>query len=299
MSIVVDLVGDSDHPSRMATTFEDIDVQGNLSTNNATIRGNLSVGGKPVEVGVTVSDEGTALANNPHAALNFVGTGVAVTDVAGVATVAIAGGVTVSDEGTALANNPHAALNFVGAGVAVTDVAGVATVAIAGGVTVSDEGTALANNPHAALNFVGAGVAVTDVAGVATVAVSGAVAVLIWGAADLGAGADTRFLSPGFSATASTTNILQIPIPFDATLRSFFVRHNASNGDGDSVVYTVLVNGVATQITATLITGAIGQASDVAHSVEVRAGDTVSIAAIKPLDITDGAVSVTVTLEVE
>jgi hypothetical protein len=73
----------------MATSFEDVDVQGNLTCNVATVRGKLIVAGVPAGFGVNVQDEGTALTGNPHAAVNFVGAGVAVTDVAGVATVSI------------------------------------------------------------------------------------------------------------------------------------------------------------------------------------------------------------------
>jgi hypothetical protein len=75
--------------SNMATSFEDVDVQGNLTCNVATVRGKLIVAGVPAGFGVTVQDEGTALTGNPHAAVNFVGAGVAVTDVAGVATVSV------------------------------------------------------------------------------------------------------------------------------------------------------------------------------------------------------------------
>jgi hypothetical protein len=123
--------------------------------------------------GVDVQDEGSPVTGNPHATINFVGSGVTATDVAGVATITVPVGITLQDEGSPVTGNPHATLNFVGAGVAATDVAGVGTITIPGGITVQDEGVGIANNPHGTLNFVGSSVTATDVAGVATITVTG------------------------------------------------------------------------------------------------------------------------------
>ena len=71
-------------------------------------------------------------------------------------------------------------------------------------------------------------------------------------------------------------------------LKNFFVRHNAANGNGNSVVYTVLVNGVATAITVTLASGAVGQASDTVHTVVIAQGDRISIRATKAATIAGG-----------
>jgi len=82
---------------------------------------------------VPVEDDGTEIVATPTA-LNFTGAGVTVTDVSGVATIAISGGgggndVPVEDDGTEIVAAPSA-LNFAGTGVTVTDVGGVATITI-------------------------------------------------------------------------------------------------------------------------------------------------------------------------
>jgi hypothetical protein len=82
------------------------------------------------------------------------------------------------------------------------------------------------------------------------------------------------------------------------TLQNFFVHHNTANGNGGTVVYTVMVNGAATAITATLATGAVGTASDVANTVAVAQGDLVSIRVTKAANVTNGNVDVTAMLEV-
>ena len=76
------------------------------------------------------------------------------------------------------------------------------------------------------------------------------------------------------------------------------MRHNSTSGNGTSVLYTVLKNGVATAITVTLATGAVGQASDTVHTVAVAQGDRVSISAVKAASIGSGDVAVQASLEI-
>jgi hypothetical protein len=121
--------------------------------------------------------------------------------------------------------------------------------------------------------------------------------VLTWGNDSIAAGADTRFLTPGRGGTAVTTDINQLPVPRAGLLQNFFVRHDAAAGNGNSVVYTVLVNGVATAITVTLATGAVGQASDTTHTVAIAQGSRISIQATKAAGIGTGAIDVQTSLE--
>jgi hypothetical protein len=121
--------------------------------------------------------------------------------------------------------------------------------------------------------------------------------VLTWGNDTLLAAADTRFLTPGRGGTAVTIDINQIPAPRAGVLKNFFVRHNSAGGNGNSVVYTVFVNGVATAITVTLVTGAVGQASDTVNTVVVAQGDRISIQATKAVGIGDGTIDVQSGLE--
>lgn len=201
--------------------------------------------------------------------------------------------------GVPIPNNPHQTLNVTGGATIVDAGAGVAT--LTGGVIVQDEGIPIPFTPQSTLNFVGNGVTATDAPGsIATVAVSRNAA-LFFGAIDIGAAADSQFLRPGFGATSSPTDDFQMPIPFvgASSVRCLFVRHNLANGNGENVVYTVFVNGVATALTVTLRAGVVGQVSDMVNSVAVVQGDRVSVQATKPLAIGAGTMSVTVSLVID
>lgn len=122
--------------------------------------------------------------------------------------------------------------------------------------------------------------------------------VLFWGNSDVGAAADTRFMSPGRQdIAASLSSVYDLPVPRDGTLQNFFIRHNTAGGDGDDVVYTVMVNGVATAITATRATGVVGQSSDLVNTVAVVQGDRVSVQLSKAAGITSGLVDASASLE--
>jgi hypothetical protein len=126
---------------------------------------------------------------------------------------------------------------------------------------------------------------------------SSAPAVLTWGDDSIAAAADTRYLTPGRGATASTTDTRQMPSPRAGTLRNLYVRHNSAAGNGNSVVYTVMINGVATGITVTLASAAAGQASDLVNTAAVVQGDRISLRATKALSIGAGGQDVQVGLE--
>lgn len=161
---------------------------------------------------------------------------------------------------------------------------------------VFNQGVAIANNPHTFVNFSGDGVNAFDNGGGEAKVVIPRTGVFQWGSLDIDAGADTRFLGPGQNATALTTDEEQIVAPFNCTLGNLFIRHNLANGNGQNVVYTVLVNGVATAVTVTLATGAVGTGSDTSNSVAASAGDTISIRAVKGAGIASGVLNVFATL---
>jgi hypothetical protein len=209
--------------------------------------------------------------------------------------------VNIEDEGVPLPNNPYQTLDFVGIGVTASDAGGgVAQIDIPG-LTVEDEGISL--GAFTTMNFVGPGVTATDDGGgVTRVAIPGGGAtlgaILFWGVDTIGAAADSRFLPPGHdNGLAVTTNIYRMVMPRAAVLRNLFVRHNSAGGNGNGVTYTVLVNGVATALTVTLATGAVGQAGDTTHSVAVVQGDTISLRATKALVIAAGNLDLMATLE--
>jgi len=114
-------------------------------------------------------------------------------------------------------------------------------------------------------------------------------AVLAWGNSNISASADTRFLDFGYArATAPTTGDTGFRAPRDGTARNLRVRHNNAIGNGNDVVYTLHVNGAPTALTATLATGAVGDAQDLVNSVAVNSGDLLELVATKPASLGNG-----------
>lgn len=214
----------------------------------------------------------------------------------------------VLDENVAIPGNPHVAMNFLGGGVLAVDAGGGQTnVTIPGdaGLAVLDENVAIPNNPHFAMNFIGAGIQAVDAGGgQANVFCPGGVvgdgAVLFWGVDSIVNLGDTRFIPPGHdNGFAVTTSIYQIPLPRAGTLRNLFVRHNSAGGNGTVVTYTILVNGVATAISAALATGAVGQASNIVAGFAAAQGDRVALRVVKPANIGGGSVDLIASLELD
>ena len=117
-----------------------------------------------------------------------------------------------------------------------------------------------------------------------------------WGASDLVSSTTTRYLTPGYETGNAPTSPVRMAVPFPTTLRRFYIEHNTPVGNGNPIVYTVRVNGVATAISVSLAsTGSLG--SDLAHSVAVAAGDLVDIQVTKASSVGNGAVSAMATLE--
>jgi hypothetical protein len=173
------------------------------------------------------------------------------------------------------------------------------------GINILDENVAIPGNPHQALNFIGAGVQAVDAGGgQSNVFVpGGAVAdgsMLIWGVDNVGSASDTRFIPPGrANGLATTSSVYQFAMARAGTLRNLYVRHNSAGGNGNNVVYTVMVNGVATLITATKATGAIGTVSDLVNGFAAAQGDLVAIRATKAVAVGGGNIDVQVSLELD
>jgi hypothetical protein len=123
---------------------------------------------------------------------------------------------------------------------------------------------------------------------------------LAWGNRNIGAAADARFLVPGRDnpSIATTVDVMQWPLVEAGHLMKLFVRHNSANGNGNDVVYTVLLNGAPTAITATLASGAVGQVSDLVNTGVAAQGDRVSLRATKAAGIGSGQLDVQASLEV-
>lgn len=135
------------------------------------------------------------------------------------------------------------------------------------------------------------------------------VSFLVWGFENIGASADTRLLTLGFSrgtaendATANDSEGAFLA-PRAGTIRNLRARHNTNNGSTPppvtTVQYTLFVNGVATALTATVImTPAVGDsASDLVNEVTVAPGDIIEMKAIKAAGIGSGQLKPQVTVE--
>ncbi len=129
--------------------------------------------------------------------------------------------------------------------------------------------------------------------------------VFTWGNDNVSATANTTSLNLGSERnTASaigsqpgggTEN--QFRSPRAGIFRNMRVRHNSSAGNGNSVVYTLFINNASTLLTATLASGAIGDASNLINTAAVAAGDIIDMRAIKALSLGSGAVSAMVAVE--
>lgn len=126
---------------------------------------------------------------------------------------------------------------------------------------------------------------------------SASVPVLYFGNDNIGAAANSVFLHPGFSSGIATGTAIGLRIRRAGTLANLSVRHNVAIGNGNSVVYTVFVNGVATALTVTLATAAIGNADDDVNRVAVVSGDIITVQATKALALGNGAQNTTATFQ--
>ena len=128
-------------------------------------------------ISLTVQEEGSNVVVNTNT-INFVGNGVVASNVAGIATITIAGsnsssGITVQEEGANTVTSANT-INFVGSSVTTSNVAGVATITVASGlsgIAVQEEGANTVTSANT-INFVGSSVTTSNVAGVATITVA-------------------------------------------------------------------------------------------------------------------------------
>ena len=121
--------------------------------------------------------------------------------------------------------------------------------------------------------------------------------ILTWGNASISPVADTRYLAPGHGDGIADGNPMSsYRLPRNAVAQAMYVRHNASAGNGNPVVYMLCKDGVPTALTATLATGAIGNAVDFTHKVLLETGDRIDLIAIKAATIGNSGICVMVAL---
>ncbi len=126
---------------------------------------------------------------------------------------------------------------------------------------------------------------------------AGAGGVNLYGANNISAGADTRYLTPGYDTTTAGLTAIGWIATRPGTMKNMRVRHNAAAGNGNNVVYTLVVNGVASTLTVTLATNAVGNGSDTTHSVSIAAGDRIEVTAAKAATIGSGTQVVMLSIE--
>ena len=121
----------------------------------------------------------------------------------------------------------------------------------------------------------------------------------MFGADAIGSSTTTRYLLPSYSDTLATSSPVQIEIPSGVTSFDFVrldVRHNSPAGNGNDIVYTLRVNGVATALTLTLASTATS--GTVTATVAIAAGDLVDIEITKAASIAASPTGVVSLVEV-
>ena len=119
---------------------------------------------------------------------------------------------------------------------------------------------------------------------------------LLFGSSTITAGADTRYLAPGYASASAGTAPLEMIVPRSGTLGRISARHNAAVGNGQSVEYIVRVNDTDTALRVTVASGGLNTASYAGTQVQVALGDRLSLKAVKAAGIGNGALESMVTL---
>ena len=162
-------------------------------------------------------------------------------------------------------------------------------------VEIDSGGVLIGNRPK--INFVGA--TVVDNAGSDRVDVtvsSGASGSFVFGSGNVSATTTTRYLSPGFDPGTSPTSPPAFRVPRAGTLRNLYLRQNTTAGNGNNIVYTLRVNGVATALAVT-IASTTQQAANTTNTVAVVAGDRIDVEITKAASVGTGPSDVTAVME--
>ena len=118
-----------------------------------------------------------------------------------------------------------------------------------------------------------------------------------FGDASVGSSTATRYMAPGFDSGTASLSVIQMDAPRDGFLRSLRVRHNTTAGNGNDIIYTVRIAGVASLLTVTLAsTAAVG--SDTTNIVAVTEGQTIDIEITKAATVGVSPSDVVATFEI-
>lgn len=129
-----------------------------------------------------------------------------------------------------------------------------------------------------------------------TFAVPNGRGLLGWGNGSIAATTTTRYLTPWYEDSTAPT----APIRYRATRAGFLglmrVHHGGPAGNGNTIVYTLRVNGVATAVTVSMASTA-ADGSDLVNAVAVAAGDLLDIEVTKAASIGATPTDVSMSLE--
>lgn len=119
---------------------------------------------------------------------------------------------------------------------------------------------------------------------------------LFFGNGSVAATTTTRFLTPAYDHDLAQITAIQWRATRAGTLRNMRVRVNGPAGNGNAIVYTLRVNGVATSVTVSLAsTSADG--SDLVNTAAVAAGDLVDLQVTKAASVGTSPSDITASLE--
>ena len=119
---------------------------------------------------------------------------------------------------------------------------------------------------------------------------------LLFGAASVGSSTTTRFLFPGNANGAALTATFGISAPRNGLLRSMIVLQNVPAGNGNSIVYTLTINGTPQLLTVSMAsTAAFG--FDLVNTAAVVAGDVLSLVVTKAAGIVTSPTQIVVSME--
>lgn len=121
--------------------------------------------------------------------------------------------------------------------------------------------------------------------------------ILLWGNDSVAATTTTRYLTPGFTSALAPTSAIQFRVPSSGTIRRLRVRHNTTAGNGNSIVYTVRINGTASAVTVSLASTA-NDGSDLTNTAAIAAGDLLDIEVTKAASVGTSPSDIIATLEV-
>jgi len=121
------------------------------------------------------------------------------------------------------------------------------------------------------------------------------ISTMMWGNDGVSSTTATRFLAPGYLSSTAHTTAIQFRCPCAGTLKNFYVHHNSGAGNGNAIVYTIMINNIASTLTISMASTA-ADGSDLVHTVAVAQGDLIDIRVTKELSVGTSPTNVLATL---